>query len=94
MVGRLMSFLLDTIHAANEGLYEFKEFLRARCNAVDTDISIEFGEGVQEVVVQFVEGSAGESNECIWRLLEPATATKAEINCDRGEVTIAVEFDL
>lgn len=89
-----MSFLAEVIRAANDGIYEFKDFLRTRCRSADADITIEFGQGVAEVVVQFVEGIGGESDETLWLILANATASTTEINCDRGDVTILVEFDL
>lgn len=88
-----MSFLLEAVHAAEGGIYELKEFLRTRCRAADADISIAVGEGVNEVAVAFVEGMAPMADEDLWNLLANMSASSVEINRDRGEVTITVEFD-
>lgn len=89
-----MSFLSEVIHAAAGGIYEFRDFLRTRCRAADADITVSIGDCVSEVAVQFVEGIGGESDETLWSILANATAATTEINCDRGEVVVLVEFDL
>jgi hypothetical protein len=88
-----MSFLLDAIHAANDGVYEVKEFLRNRCRIADAEINIGVGEGVQSVAVQCVEGISPSCDNDVWRLIENMSAASMEINRDGGEVTITVEFD-
>jgi hypothetical protein len=88
-----MSFLLEAVQAVQGGVYELKEFLRARCRAVDSDISIAVGDGVQGIAVQFIEGIPPAEDEDLWLLLTNLSASSVEINRDRGEVTILVEFD-
>lgn len=88
-----MSFLLDAVHAAQGGIYELKEFLRTRCRAVDSDITIAVGMDELQVAVVFGEGVPPAEDEDLWRLLTNLSASSVEINRDRGEVTILVEFD-
>jgi hypothetical protein len=88
-----MSFLLEAVQAVQGGVYELKEFLRTRCRAVDSDISIAVGDGVQGIAVQFIEGIPPAEDEDLWLLLTNLSASSVEINRDRGEVTILVEFD-
>lgn len=88
-----MSFLLEAVHATQGGIYELKEFLRTRCRVVDADIGVSVGGDEIEAAVLFAEGVPPADDEDIWRLLANLSAASAEINRDRGEVTITVEFD-
>jgi len=88
-----VSFLLDAVQAAQGGIYEFKDFLKTRCRAAESDITVSVGGDEVEVTVLFTEGPASSSDDGVWELLQNLGAASAEINCDRGEVTIAVEFD-
>ena len=88
-----MSFYLEAVRAANNGIYELKEFLRTRCRAVDSDARIAVGDGVQDIAVQFIEGIPPAEDEDLWLLLANLSASSVEINRDRGEITILVEFD-
>ena len=88
-----MSFYLEAVRAANNGIYELKEFLRSRCRAVDSDTRIAVGDGVQDIAVQFIEGIPPADDEDLWLLLTNLSASSVEINRDRGEITILVEFD-
>ena len=88
-----MSFYLEAVRAANDGIYAFKEFLRSRCRAVDSDTRIAVGDGVQDIAVQFIEGIPPADDEDLWLLLANLSASSVEINRDRGEITILVEFD-
>jgi hypothetical protein len=88
-----VSFYLHAVNAAQGGIYELKEFLRTRCRAVDSDTSIAVGDGVQGVAVQFIEGIPPAEDEDLWLLLANLSASSVEINRDRGEITILVEFD-
>lgn len=88
-----MSFLIDAVHASEAGIYELKEFLRTRCRAADTDITIGVGDLVQEIKVLFVEGMAPMADEDLWTLLANMKASTVEINNSSGEITIMVEFD-
>jgi hypothetical protein len=88
-----VSFYLEAVRAANNGIYELKEFLRSRCRAVDSDTRIAVGDGVQGVAVQFIEGIPPAEDEDLWLLLANLSASSVEIDRDRGEITILVEFD-
>ncbi len=88
-----MSFYLHAVNAAQGGIYELKEFLRTRCRAVDSDTRIAVGDGVQDIAVQFIEGIPPAEDEDLWLLLTNLSASSVEINRDRGEITILVEFD-
>jgi hypothetical protein len=88
-----VSFFLHAVNAANGGIYDLKEFLRSRCRAVDSDTSIAVGDGVQGIAVQFIEGIPPAEDEDLWLLLTHLSASSVEINRDRGEVTVMVEFD-
>ena len=88
-----MSFYLEAVRAANNGIYELKEFLRSRCRAVDSDTRIAVGDGVQDIAVQFIEGIPPADDEDLWLLLANLSASSVEIDRDRGEITILVEFD-
>jgi hypothetical protein len=88
-----VSFYLHAVNAAQGGIYELKEFLRTRCRAVDSDTRIAVGDGVQDIAVQFIEGIPPAEDEDLWLLLTNLSASSVEINRDRGEITILVEFD-
>ena len=88
-----MSFLLDAVQAAQGGIFEFKDFLRTRCRVAESDATVAVGGDEVEVSVLFTEGRPGTTDEGVWELIHNLGAASAEINCDRGEVTIAVEFD-
>lgn len=88
-----MSFLLDAVQAAQGGIYEFKDFLRTRCRVAESDATVAVGGDEVEVSVLFTEGRAGSTDEGVWELIADLSTGSAEINCDRGEVMIAVEFD-
>jgi hypothetical protein len=88
-----VSFFLGAVHAARGGIYELKEFLRTQCRAVDSDVDLAVGSDEIEVTVLFAEGVPPADDEDLWRLLEHLSAASVNINRDRGEVTITVEFD-